>query len=422
MSDFPVALVADENGRVREVPGWQAAARYGEAFRPLKPAELTRLPPGGYLMQLPGRNPLAYRSGKGSLHRLEGRAVAAFVPPGHLVTALAAFDAESGAPRLPLNTYTAVCWYRGDFYAAARRIDSDPRHLVCAVNRKELQQALEIWLKRFPHNRLIRHHAVNCVQRYSCPNAINLFLGRWEAPAAVSRRCNTSCLGCISHQEGSGTAAAQERLDFVPRVEEIVELALQHLGRASRPMLSFGQGCEGEPLLEAALLEESIKIIRRRSERGTLHLNTNGSLPGELERLIDAGLDSVRLTLPAAGESICLAYRNGQGPGPESIRECARLAHRRGVFVSLNLLTFPGVTDSPPEVEALENLLASGWVDMIQWRNLNIDPDWYLATLRQAGVVIHPEGEGLGRLSRRLARKFPRVRQGCFNPPVRRRN
>ncbi len=54
---------------------------------------------------------------------------------------------------------------------------------------------------------------------------------------------------------------------------------------------------------------------------------------------------------------------------------------------------------------------------MIQWRNFNIDPDWYLGK-----VGIHQTGEILGiqQIMNLLKEEFPRLKFGYFNPPIER--
>jgi len=79
----------------------------------------------------------------------------------------------------------------------------------------------------------------------------------------------------------------------------------------------------------------------------------------------------------------------------------------RGRFVSLNLFVFPGVTDAPREAEALKRFVHDTCVDMIQWRNLNLDPDAYLEMLGQT----LPAGMGISRLIEEIP-----VRRGYFNP------
>ena len=80
-----------------------------------------------------------------------------------------------------------------------------------------------------------------------------------------SPACNANCIGCISFQPEEETiVSTQDRLTFKPTAEEIIEFTVPHLETAPYPIVSFGQGCEGEPLLmwktirEASLKYESI--------------------------------------------------------------------------------------------------------------------------------------------------------------------
>ncbi|MDQ6608728.1 MAG: radical SAM protein, partial [Bacteroidota bacterium] len=54
---------------------------------------------------------------------------------------------------------------------------------------------------------------------------------------------------------------------------------------------------------------------------------------------------------------------------------------------------------------------------MIQWRNFNIDPDWYLGK-----VSVNQTGETLGikQVMNMLKEEFPRLKFGYFNPPIER--
>ncbi len=47
----------------------------------------------------------------------------------------------------------------------------------------------------------------------------------------------------------------------------------------------------------------------------------------------------------------------------------------------LIILFFPGMTDSEEEYEAFRKLISGTGLNMIQWRNFNIDPDWYLGKI-----------------------------------------
>ena len=52
-----------------------------------------------------------------------------------------------------------------------------------------------------------------------------------------------------------------------------------------------------------------------------------------------------------------------------------------GGWTSINYFVFPGMTDSVEEYEALRKLIIETDLCMIQWRNFNIDPDWYLGKI-----------------------------------------
>jgi hypothetical protein len=54
---------------------------------------------------------------------------------------------------------------------------------------------------------------------------------------------------------------------------------------------------------------------------------------------------------------------------------------------------------------------------MIQWRNFNIDPDWYLGKINVADTG---EAIGVKQLMELIQEEFPEVKYGYFNPPIER--
>ncbi len=420
---LPYLAVANVRGEIFEARDYLMT---GMALdRALLPdaSDLIPLPYGSNLFVLPGRLPIGWdrRSRRfAAVNEVGGEpvsAVAAFMAPAYLQLARAAAEARGGdRRRLPLYSYTAVGWKGGRFYAAGVRIDSDVRQDLRLVDLAAVEQAADRMLARFPRNRLVAHLVEKCVRCYGCPAARNFVLGRWECPVPTSRACNAGCVGCISQQPAStGVPASQSRLEFTPTPEEIVELAAPHLEKAPRPVASFGQGCEGEPLLEAALIEEAIRGIRGRTARGVININTNGSLPDAIERLARAGLDSIRVSLNSAREPWYAAYYRPRGYDLAAVVESLRVARRHGLWTSLNYLVFPGLTDREDETEALERLARETRVNMIQTRNLNIDPDWYIDALGLRGDGV--AALGMRSWIARVRQRLPWVRLGYFNPP-----
>ena len=412
--DYPQLLLADKKARVYNVPPLAAAGMKGGHFFRLAASELIRLPPASRFFMLPGRSPVGYNPAVNRYTSLDDRlAVAAFLPPGYTTTYNSAY-VELGRPvPLPLYAYSAACLYRGNYYAAGVRVDRDARHDPRLINRRNVRENIQRLRKVFSPNRLVRH-LETCALTYCCPNAQNFFLGRYEAPLPVSPHCNARCGGCISFQPGREVAPAQPRIRFVPSPQEIAQAALFHIGRVRDPVVSFGQGCEGEPLLAADTIEAAIRLIRKETALGVINMNTNASRPGLIARLFDAGLDSIRVSFNSAR---AVYYNRYYQPRDYSfgdvVRSLAAAKRKRG-FVSINYLTVPGFTDSADEFAALGDLLKTGRVDMIQWRNLNCDPLWYFRRLR--ADVVPDRMIGIRNVIASLARSFPRLEMGYFNP------
>jgi pyruvate-formate lyase-activating enzyme len=336
-------------------------------------------------------------------------AVAAFLPPGYVRTWLPAARRRPEGPVLPLWAYSAVGWRAGKFWATGLLVDPNPHwNPKFFQDDRDLQKKVRVFLRENTRNRLL-HQLSRCALEYHCFAAKNVFYRRWECPLPTSPVCNADCLGCISLQPSECCPASQERIRFVPTSAEVVGVALPHLERARDAIVSFGQGCEGEPILQWRLLEKSIRRLRERTDRGTINLNTNGSLPRALVSLCKAGLDSVRVTLNSSRLRFFERYHQPRGFSMrEAVASLVR-AKEEGVYTSINLLVFPGVTDREPEVKALKKLIRMTHLDLIQMRNLNIDPDLYLQAMGKG------RGMGISTMVRLLKEDFPALQFGYFN-------
>jgi pyruvate-formate lyase-activating enzyme len=406
-------LVSDNRGKIFEMPGLEAVGMKAGAFFVLKMQDLIKLPAGSEIFHLPDRVAVAYDPAKRSFGQDgDHLAVSAFLPPGYTITYNSAYS-EAGHPKpLPLFAYAACAIHDGDIYAAAVRVDRSLCHDSRFMDMKLVRRGATSMKKIFPKNRLVQH-LERCALCYGCPNAKNLFLNKYEAPLPTSPACNAQCAGCISYQPDKKCPITQPRIKFIPTPGEIAQIALYHIDNVKHPIVSFGQGCEGEPLLSADVIEKAIRAIRRCSSKGMINMNTNASRPDAIVRLFDAGLDSIRVSLNSAREKYYNRYYKPKDYSFGDVLKSIKEAKARDGFVSLNYLTMPGFTDSKDEIGALKKLIENGCVDMIQWRNLNYDPLRYFEELYVPARAKDMLGvkETIGSLKK----DFPKLRMGYFN-------
>lgn len=371
----------------------------GGIVRPVLRDELIRAPHGTVPVTLPERTP-RLRHGKASRRT----ALGALLPAGFTRLLLPAYDERAGAPQLPLFGYAFACVVDDALYVAAARTDEDPNWQPRTFADEELEKIVGRRLAEDSRNRVLAQLG-RCSLEYGCFTAQNVFLERGEAALPVSPRCNARCIGCISELDAdSSIPSPQARISYESDVDALARIAIRHLERVDEGIISFGQGCEGEPLLRSTTIARTIGKIRAVRPNGTINLNTNGSVPRALRSLIDAGLQAVRVSLNSFRPSVYAAYYRPKGYGLDCVLESIRTARAAGLRVSLNLLTHPGVTDDVPEVAAMKAFLREAPVALVQTRTLNIDPHRYfeavgrpreplgmraaLAAIRHAGVDV----------------------------------
>ena len=419
----PSLVFSNSRGEILDYSGLRMAGSSCGHFSLPDKKDLIELPEGSELFVLPGRLPIGIESDTGEPALLDcnpydddqPQAVAAFMAPAHTALYSAAYKSLDHAPVLPLFAYTAVGWSEGKFWVAGFRSDNDCRQDASQFDQHKINRKTGKLLKQHPNNRLIQHLG-KCCLTYGCPAARNYFLSRWEAPLPSSPKCNASCIGCISLQPSGCCPATQDRIQFIPHPSEIAEIAVPHLNKARKPIVSFGQGCEGEPLLQAQTLEKSISLVRSKTSRGTINLNTNASRPEAVERLIHAGLDSVRVSLNSAQPRYYERYYRPTGFSFADIKRSIAVVKTAGRHVSLNYFILPGFTDDPQEFFGLCELIDSCKPDLIQLRNLNLDPELYLKA-----IEYQPESPpmGLRNWLNQLRKLFPQLQFGYFNPSLR---
>lgn len=410
-------VYADEHGNLFDHPDWIALGRSGDMIVELMEDELIPLPDGATLVGLPFTRPIGIHAASGEMRPMPGevQAVGALLPQGFTRLSLPGYMKTDKLQKLPLFGYSAVVWKEDGFYVAAQQCDDPERWNPLNCDRQELNVGVERLLAKYPENRLYQHLS-NCALGYECLTASNTFLQRWEGAVPVSFSCNAGCYGCISEQpDDSGFPAPQTRMNFKPTVSEIVDIMMEHL-QTPDSIISFGQGCEGEPSTQAKIIVEAMREVRSRTSLGHININTNAGLTDHIRAIVDAGLSLMRVSTISALDDHYNAYYKPRGYTLANVEKSLRYATDKGVYTSINYLIFPGVTDREEEIEAMLGFIKRTGLKLIQMRNLNIDPESYLE------LIPKPRGEiyGMKQMLEIYAQEVPDVVIGSYThvPPT----
>ena len=288
----------------------------------------------------------------------------ATLPPGFTRTFLPAvarpaLAVAAGAPILPQWAYTAAAATPGRLRGLGAPHRS-PRPLEPRPPLHPRPRPARVAARLAATPNPIYRQLSRCALEWRCFTAQNTFYGRDEGAIPSSARCNAACVGCLSRAGRGHAALLHERI-----------AAPAHRrgdGRGGAPpprppargqvMVSFGQGCEGEPLLRWKEIARAIRLVRARTSRGSLHVNTNGSLPrGPRRALRGRPRLGAHLAQQRRARPLRAPTTGPRGYGLADVVRSIETARRAGAYVALNLLTFPGVTDREGEVEALAGLV-----------------------------------------------------------------
>jgi molybdenum cofactor biosynthesis enzyme MoaA len=161
------------------------------------------------------------------------------------------------------------------------------------------------------------------------------------------------------------------------------------------------------------LIAEAIREVRSQTGSGTINLNSNAGNFDAIQRIVDAGLDSIRVSLFSADPEHYSWYHRPRGYQLADVVKSLRYAAEHGVNVAINLLFYPGFTNQQRETEALYQLLASTGVTQVQLRNLNLDPEKLTQRLVEEELVT------IETWIAELKRRFPKLQVGNYSIPVR---
>ena len=455
-ADRPRLLVAAPDGRVFEHDRLELALDTGLDVVRVAPKDVIPIPKDWALMAMPGTTPVGYDASSGRFESVTSFvddagqafspwAVAVHPPPGYVrafhpaaeyqdathpdvkLRRLAEEEAqrkkgtlpildggdEAARPGLPLWAYTAVGMTAGGPVAGLFLADEVSRWEPKLFYRAELDDKIAARLADDPDNRVLRQLA-RCGKEYLCCCAQNVFYERWEGAVPIAPACTAACLGCLSKEPAWETPAPQKRLGFQPTPEEIARVMAHHLERAPEPMVSFGQGCEGEPTMNGPVIVEAIRQTRARTARGVINLNTNGSRPDTIRECARAGCGALRVSINTFDRELWQAYYRPSDFTFDDVVRSLYVGRDEGMHVSINLLLWPGWTDRMREIDAISKIVEDGALQMIQLRNLCVDPGHFRTMLpprEQRGMLL-----GIKGFVSELRRRHPALRFGTFNP------
>ncbi len=411
-------VMANEKGEIFEHPFFEAVGTRDKSQSLMKKVDLIPLPEGTEIFHLPGTKPVGYNPESGNIENItkfHGEnvvACSALLVQGYTRTYLPSSIKRPHYKKkeLPLWAWTSVGWNGEGFVVPAFRSDPDSRMDPGNYEDQSLFERVEKRLAIDPDNPILQQ-LKKCATEYFCLAAQNVFLERWECPMPVSSTCNSQCLGCISKQLKGRIDSPQQRLNYIPHPDDIYKIAAYHLERIPNGIISFGQGCEGDPILRTKEIVPAIERLRDEFPLAALNMNTNASQPENIKKLVKSGLNSVRISMNSVREDFYNAYYSPKGYNINDVLASIKYCAENNVYTAINYLVFPGINDRPEEIEPLMETIEKTGLQMIQLRNLNIDPDIYLPALpKRRGNII-----GLDKLRDALKKEFPHLDIGYYN-------
>jgi pyruvate-formate lyase-activating enzyme len=162
------------------------------------------------------------------------------------------------------------------------------------------------------------------------------------------------------------------------------------------------------------MIEDAIHLIRAATRSGTIHLETNGSVPTALRRLASNGLDSVTIRIMSARADTYDTLHRPDGYRFADVRASLRVAAEQRLATSLLIPVLPGIFDGAEEIAALISLageLREG--SAILLRDLAADPLRALAAVKGRDMRT-----GVAHALERLRHELPQLRVGSFVRPL----
>jgi hypothetical protein len=159
--------------------------------------------------------------------------------------------------------------------------------------------------------------------------------------------------------------------------KEMVDKSVTRLQSSSKHLMRFELNDSGA----APEITRAVQGIRQRTEEGLIYIDAHQIDPGTIKSCCEAGTDWIGVNLNSAQPKYFERFYKRRGHTFEELLTCLRMINQSGCGIILNYGVFPGLTDHPAEMEALEKLFNTVNIGMFQPYNLPVDPEWYMDKL-----------------------------------------
>lgn len=178
----------------------------------------------------------------------------------------------------------------------------------------------------------------------------------------------------LEHKLFSGYAVLAPE-NFSESPAQAVEKAAAHLQSSGQPLVYLTI----KDSKQATAVTEIVKAIRAKTGSGLLYINSEIPQPEAIKSCCQGGADYIGLQLNSAQAAYFEAFNKGRRFA--DMEESLRIIGQVGKRAILSYGIFPGLTDHPFEMKALERLVEMANPAMLHLYNLPVDPEWYMDEL-----------------------------------------
>lgn len=178
--------------------------------------------------------------------------------------------------------------------------------------------------------------------------------------------------------EISQTAEKQRSYTFVNNLSEADPATLiQSAAATSDPALVIANA-HGD---NETLLPDFIKSIRSLNGDISVYVQTPNLSPSLASTLCNAGVSGLWVSTNSFQEDYFNKLHEPSGSKFESLKASIKTMQDCGGETILDYQVFPGLTDHPREIDAMDTFLSNAAITTLHLSNLAIDPEWYMDEL-----------------------------------------